>query len=190
MIFDLNTFLDDIKNLGKLQSITYDNGAEALRVLSQLTTTTDAQAVYAANKMFISVGEQLKNKNKAFGFIIGKVNKGIKTYYKFNLNAFLLKNGKLVIYKPYNDILSLAVSGSRKMKFNGTAEELYRADIEEIFKNSGGKNDGIGLYANYSESYSWNVPSNVVSVHDLLFTHVKEEAVNVNSFQYDGILVS
>lgn len=190
MEFKIETFLHDVNKLGKLQSITYDNGVEALDILKELTTTTDAQRAFSSNDMFLKVGKQLANKDKAFGFMIGKVNKGLKAYYRFNLIAFLLKNGKLVLYSPYNDIVSLVVSGGRKMTFNGKAEELYTATIDEIFKNSGGRNEGIPLYATYNESYSWDIPSNALETHHLLFTHVKEDEVNIDSCQFEGILVN
>lgn len=190
MLFSIDTFLNDVRDMGKLQFITYDNGAEALNTIKQLTTTCAAQAAYSANPIFEKIAEQLTVKDKAFGFIVGKANKGLKAYYRFNVNAFLLKNGKLVLYKPYNDVVSLAVSGSRKMTYNGTADELYTATVKEIFNNTGGRNEGIRLYDTYDESYSWNIPSNAAEVLNLLFTHVIEEATNLDSVHYEGVLIS
>ena len=188
MHFNIDTFLDDIKKLGKLQSIVYDNGVEAAATLSAVTTAAKDLVVYSSNKMFHNVADQLADKEAMFGFIIGKVNKNTVSHVYFNLNAFLLKNGKLVIYNPYNDIVSLIISGSRKYNYIASPEKLYVSTLTEILEDSTPLKNGPSIYKNYTRSFSWNVPSNAVASYNLFFTKVTEPKVNVDSLEYNGVM--
>lgn len=191
MHFDLSTFLEEVKTLGKLKSLTYENGEEAVRILSSIMLTQDEGITNLNDPVALSIYDHYADcGERAFGFMIGKIKKGLIGKVKFNLNAMLLKDGSLVIYNPYNDIVSLAVSGSRKVTFIGSVHDLYCADLADIWANHEMRGKGPKLHGEASNTYSWNIPANAVAVYDLLFTRVLNQPQRVDSIMYEGVILT
>lgn len=189
MLFDINRFLDDVKHLGKLKSIAYTNGEEAMRVLSAIKVERSELPQSINDPIALPIDTAYKTDTRLFGWMVGKIKKGLIGEVQFNLHAMLLKNGSLVIYNPYNDIVSLRVSGSRKTTYSGTDHDLYCASLEEIWDNHTARGEGPAIHANVGRTYSWNIPSNATAVYDLLFTRVLEQPNHIDEIQYNGVLV-
>lgn len=191
MQFNLSTFLEEVRTLGKLKYLTYENGEEAVRILNSITLTSDEGITNIDDPAALTIYDHYaeRGSDRMFGFMVGKIKKGLVGKVKFNLNAMLLKDGSLVVYNPYNDILALSVSGSRKMTFTGTNHELYCADLQDIWRNHEMRGKGPKLHGGESTSYSWNIPSNAVVVYDLLFTHLLNQPQRVDSIIYEGVIL-
>lgn len=184
--FNIETFLDDIKEVRKGTMLVYTNGAQAARTLGSIEMNLDYIMPSDPTALFSKAIDALLER-KSGGFLIGKITKGGLDFVRMNMQGMLLTNGQFVIYNPLTDIIRLSISGSYLYNFNGEHNELAKASIDEIMQRSERRGKGISLKEYIKPTPTLKRPANAVMAFDLFFSYTCDHQLNKSKdYIYEG----
>lgn len=182
---------EELAAIGIGDQLVIDRGDYLFRHLSGMVTYTKQMIMGTMDKPHELVREVVEPAVKSVtlcGWELGKVNKTTTSVTQYNLVAFMLKNGQMLITRPRRTALSLR---------NGDLTKSYTYADEET-RSTRGVGALAGTFTNdktypSAKIMHWNepalqIPDNAERAFHILMTHTFNLAKNTSSTELTGML--